>query len=102
MESEMIVKDSTKGYQAKWQVLDEKNDVVEDRTGYLGVGALFSKNENGVDVMVSIGSQFTPSELLHSLYVILYSVVKALNHVGITEEAEEVIKKAMEQANDMS
>ena len=102
MESKMIVKDSKQGYQTRWQVLDEKGNIVEDRTGYLGVGALFSRNEDGVDVMVSIGPQFTPSELLHSLYVILYSVVKALNHVGITEEAEEVIKKAMEQANDMS
>ena len=102
MESEMIVKDSTQGYQARWQVLDDKGNIVDDRTGYLGVGALFSKVKDGVDVMVSIGPEFTPSELLYALYVILYSVVRALNHVGVSAEAEEVIKKAMEKANDLS
>ena len=94
----MEILEADKNSTAVWKMVNGKGEVEIEIEGHLGVGVIFTKEQ----AQVMIGPCITLEELKTACVLIMYSVLKTFNQLGIMDEAEKEMKKAMEKMNDMS
>jgi len=99
----MEIKETSEGMEAVVKVIDKDNNIIEEVRGHFILAAIIKDGEDGtLNSSVMTGPIIRPSELVMATTLILHSAAKVFRQLNIMDQAEEVLKKALEMANDLS